>query len=315
MIFVASRSAGPADAIGVFGGKCMRIRGKLASGVAVSAAVVIMGLGLSPVIAGPAGAVTGGTLRGNGSVDEAWLTGAGPGDHLTLMQHRTAVSNPANPGTADSLGSLIIRNLTPGPGYFWADTTTGQRTPSFVVLAPGHNPGAGSSLYTRQPLHQGLNYITIRDGIQLAATVRFPYQETCSAASPCPTVIEYSGYDVAGPTDPIPALLAEATGAPCTGCGDPNLLPDSATDVGAVLARVAGFATVSLQMRGTGCSAARSISSATRPTTTPTTPSRSPPISRGWPITRWAWSASATRGCRSSRRPAPIRPAWPPSPR
>ena len=34
----------------------------------------------------------------------------------------------------------------------------------------------------------------------------------------------------------------------------PNLLPDSATDVGAVLARVSGFATVSLQMRGTGCS-------------------------------------------------------------
>ena len=37
-------------------------------------------------------------------------------------------------------------------------------------------------------------------------------------------------------------------------CGDANLLPDSATDVGAVVARVAGFATVSLQMRGTGCS-------------------------------------------------------------
>ena len=31
-------------------------------------------------------------------------------------------------------------------------------------------------------------------------------------------------------------------------------MPDSATDVGAVVARVAGFATVSLQMRGTGCS-------------------------------------------------------------
>jgi predicted acyl esterase len=232
----------------------MRIRGKLASGVALSAAVVIMGLGLSPVMAGTAGAVTGGTLQGNGSVDEAWLTGAGPGNHLTLMRHRTAVTNPANPGTADSLGSLIIRDLTPGSGYFWADTTTGQRTPSFAVLAPGHNPGPGSSLYTHQPLHEGLNYLTMRDGVQLAATVRFPYQATCSAASPCPTVIEYSGYNVAGPTDPIPSLLAEATGTPCTGCGDPNLLPDSATDVGGVLARVSGFATISLQMRGTGCS-------------------------------------------------------------
>ena len=49
-------------------------------------------------------------------------------------------------------------------------------------------------------------------------------------------------------------LLAAAEHHPCTGCGDPNLLPDSATDVGAVVARVSGFATVSLQMRGTGCS-------------------------------------------------------------
>jgi predicted acyl esterase len=103
-------------------------------------------------------------------------------------------------------------------------------------------------------MHEGINYITMRDGIQLAATVRYPYNVTCSAAEPCPTVIEYSGYNVAGPTDPIPSLLSQALGAPCTDCGDADLLPDSATDVGSVVARVAGFATVSLQMRGTGCS-------------------------------------------------------------
>ncbi len=81
-----------------------------------------------------------------------------------------------------------------------------------------------------------------------------PTARTCSATAPCPTVIEYSGYDTAGPTDPIPPLLDAALGVPCTNCGNPNLLPDSATDVGAVLARISGFATVSLQMRGTGCS-------------------------------------------------------------
>ncbi len=67
-------------------------------------------------------------------------------------------------------------------------------------------------------------------------------------------MIEYSGYNVAGPTDPIPPLIDGALGSSCSNCGDANLLPDSATDVGAVVARVAGFATVSLQMRGTGCS-------------------------------------------------------------
>jgi hypothetical protein len=140
------------------------------------------------------------------------------------MDHGAAVSNPANPSQADALGSLIIRNLQPGPAYYWLDDTSQQRTVPFDVLAPGANPPANSTLYTNQPMHAGLNYITMRDGIQLAATVREPYGETCSATSPCPTVIEYSGYNVAGPTDPIPPLIAKFLGKPCTNCGDPNLL-------------------------------------------------------------------------------------------
>ena len=164
------------------------------------------------------------------------------------------MTSAANPGTADSLGSLVIRSLTPGTGYQWEDTSQGTDTGTFSVLAPGDDPASDSALYTGQPMHSGLNYITMRDGIQLAATVRYPYGVICSATTPCPTVIEYSGYNVSGPTDPIPYLLSSVLGTPCTGCGDPNLLPDTATDVGAVVARFAGFATVSLQMRGTGCS-------------------------------------------------------------
>ncbi len=226
---------------------------------AVLATAVAISVAIGPLASGAAGAAgstspVSATLQGRGSVDEAWLTGANPGDRIVLERRGATVSNPANPGQADSLGTLIIRNLTPGPDYAWFDTTTGQHTSKFRVLAPGDNPPSGSSLYQGQPLHQGLNYLTMRDGIQLAATVRYPYGGTCSDTSPCPTVIEYSGYNTAAPTDPIPALLAQALGAPCTGCGDPNLLPDTATAVGSVLARVAGFATVSLQMRGTGCS-------------------------------------------------------------
>ena len=194
------------------------------------------------------------TLQGNGSIGEAWLTGAQPGNRLVLLHNESFVSNSANPGTADSLGSLIIRDVQPGPGYSWWDRSTGQRTTTFSVLAPGQNPPTNSTLFTDQPMHQGLNYITMRDGVSLAATVRYPYGSTCSATAPCPTVMEYSGYNVAGPTDPIPSLVDSVLGVHCTTCGNSNLLPDSATDVGAVVARVSGFATVSLQMRGTGCS-------------------------------------------------------------
>jgi predicted acyl esterase len=226
------------------------------SRLVVLAAVVISGVAIGPMLGSAAGAAAAvaSTLQGKGSIDEAWLTGAQPGDRITLVRRGKTVSNPANPSPADSLGSVIIRDLTPGGGYGWVDGTTGQRTATFSVLAPGRNPSSRSALYTGQSLHSGLNYLAMRDGIQLAATVRFPYGGTCSQSSPCPTVIEYSGYNVAGPTDPIPSLLAQATGTTCTDCGDPNLLPDSATDVGAVLARVSGFATISLQMRGTGCS-------------------------------------------------------------
>ena len=48
------------------------------------------------------------TLQGNGSIGEAWLTGAQPGNRLVLLRNGSFVVNPANPGTADSLGSLII---------------------------------------------------------------------------------------------------------------------------------------------------------------------------------------------------------------
>jgi uncharacterized protein len=236
----------------------MRIRRLGRFATAAMVVVAMLGTG-SLVVAGPiavnaAGASAAATLQGRGSVDEAWLTGARPGDRIALMRNGSAVAVTGNPGRADRLGSLIIRNLTAQPDYYWVDKTTGQRTPDFAVPAPGSNPPTNGPLYTGQSMHDGLNYITMRDGIQLAATVRYPYNETCSATSPCPTVIEYSGYNVAGPTDPIPSLLSQALGTPCTDCGDPNLLPDSATDVGAVVARVSGFATVSLQMRGTGCS-------------------------------------------------------------
>ncbi len=231
----------------------MRTRSRI--GVAfVATVVVVVGVGVGVSKANSSGSANRPDLRGSGSVDEAWLLGAGPGDHVTLDRDGSPVAGTGSSTTADSLGSLIVRDLTPGSGYQWVDETSSQTTPDFSVLAPGQNPVTGSSLYTDQPMHQGLNYITMRDGIKLAATVRYPYGATCSATSPCPTVIEYSGYDTAGPTDPIPVFLAEALHVKCHDCGNANLLPDTATAVGSVIARVSGFATVSLQMRGTGCS-------------------------------------------------------------
>ena len=80
----------------------------------------------------------------------------------------------------------------------------------------------------------------------LAATVRLPPGKTL-ADGPFPTVIEYSGYAVAGPHSLIDTLEGSDASS------DP-LLPDTSTVVGSVVAPLLGFVTVSVQMRGTGCS-------------------------------------------------------------
>jgi hypothetical protein len=72
----------------------------------------------------------------------------------------------------------------------------------------------------------GYQYIEMRDGVTLSTMVRFP-DRSLYGDGPWPTVVEYSGY---GPSN-----------------------PDS-EEPGSRLARSFGYATVSVNMRGTGCS-------------------------------------------------------------
>lgn len=75
-------------------------------------------------------------------------------------------------------------------------------------------------------LNDGFQYLTMRDGTQLSAMVRFP-DTAVYGEGPWPTVIESSGYGVSNPDSEEP---------------------------GARIARALGYATVSVNMRGTGCS-------------------------------------------------------------
>ncbi len=196
---------------------------------------------LAPV---SAGATTSPTLNAHGSTNEAYVIGVNPGDSIQLYENSIAVGTPT---PADSLGSLVVRNLTPGSDYVFTDTTTSVSSAPFSVYSTSYVPP--SSLYN-QKLHVGLNYITMRDGVKIAATVRLPLGDTKLSQGPFPTVVEYSGYGTAGPSDP----LLQFTNPTAYKAQNQALLPDGATEVGAVVARVEGFATVSIQMRGSGCS-------------------------------------------------------------
>ena len=73
---------------------------------------------------------------------------------------------------------------------------------------------------------EGYQYIRVRDGVLLGAMIRLP-DRILYGDGPYPTVVEYSGY---APSRP------------------------SRMDAGTRIANAMGYATVSVNMRGTGCS-------------------------------------------------------------
>ena len=125
-------------------------RHRLVTAIAVIAAVSAAGDVSSMVPASSAGGAVSGGMEAGGSIDEAWLTGVDPGDAITLLRNGSPVTNPANPGTADSFGSLIVRDLTPGSGYAWKDTPP-RHHPHLHGARPVSQPGDRSTCTPANP--------------------------------------------------------------------------------------------------------------------------------------------------------------------
>ncbi len=100
----------------------------------------------------------------------------------------------------------------------------GAGTPVTVLRFEDHPDAAFYRSQTLAP--NGFQYIRMRDGTLLAAMVRPPLVGG-QGPGPFPTVVEYSGYAVADPQSPQPSTL---------------------------LAGLLGYATVAVNMRGSGCS-------------------------------------------------------------
>jgi len=177
-----------------------------------------------------------------GSVGDAYVKDAAPGTNLMLVNGQEKV---VATGVADEFGSKIFYDVKPGTGYSVRTRINGKKvqgTKKFEVLKPGDNPP--QSFYESKQLHAGLNYVTMRDGTELAMTVRPPLGKSL-ADGPFPTFIEYSGYQTAAPHDLLNSFL---------GGGSDSLTPASSTAVGSLIGPLIDFATVSVQMRGSGCS-------------------------------------------------------------
>jgi uncharacterized protein len=176
-----------------------------------------------------------------GSVEQIAVWKAPPG---TKIEVHDAASSLVDSGTADKLGSLVFRHVPPGDGYSVTAPDLGPTATHKdvrVMSIPNSLPKA--EFYSGQTLEAGYQYITTRDGTQLAAFITLPGP---ASKGPYPTIVNYSGYQPARPGEPIGDYKFL--------CGQFPVLCDAPSDESALIAAMMGYATVSVNMRGTGCS-------------------------------------------------------------
>jgi hypothetical protein len=175
------------------------------------------------------------------SVAQLHITHADPGAKLAVYD---AAGQMIASGTADKLGSLLLRRLPPGEGYVvrvaGAEPPEYSRPLRVMSVAESQPP---PSFYAEQRLQPGFNYIKTRDGTLLSAYVTLPGPPE---DGPYPTIVSYSGYDPSRPGKPIEKFAGLCTQLPT--------LCDPPTDPSALFSSFFGYATVGVNMRGTGCS-------------------------------------------------------------
>ncbi len=183
------------------------------------------------------------TFTVQGSIGQVFVTHAAPGLSLDL---RDAKGTSAAKGKADYLGSLVFRKIAPGKGYrVYALGTAPELFSAKVDVLGTTESLPPQSFYASQKINPGTGYFKTRDGTTLAyfATLPGPAEE-----GPYPTIVNYSGYDPARPGKALvsgdQASLCEAVPVLCNAPNDPT----------AMIAAVSGYATVSVNIRGTGCS-------------------------------------------------------------
>jgi predicted acyl esterase len=191
--------------------------------------------------AGSAHPASAASWSAHGSAEQVYVTGLAPNASASLLTASGSVLYNQN---ADSLGGLLFRNVPAGKGYRVQLNPSGAKSGSITVHSTAAAPW-DPDIYSQTINDNGYQYLTTRDGTQLAIDVHPPtspagepggptfihlptFPANTSYTPPYPTLIEYSGYGYADPSGPENGI--------------------------AVLANLMGFAVVDVSMRGTGCS-------------------------------------------------------------
>ncbi len=176
-----------------------------------------------------------------GSVEQVHAWDATPATRLELVDADGFV---AAEGTADEWGALVLRTIAPGAGYALRRVDAPDDYTGPLTVASVDDPPPDPTFYAGQTLTIGFGYLQVRDGTLLSAFVTLPGPPE---EGPYPTVVNYSGYS---PSRPGHSLGDQVTPF----CGDLPVLCDAPDDPSNLVAALNGYATVGVNMRGTGCS-------------------------------------------------------------
>ena len=176
------------------------------------------------------------------SVEQLQVTGAEPGQILAVYD---GTNTFVVSGTADDMGSLMFRQLPPGDGYMVRESE-GDPVEAVQGLAVWsvEQSQPDPSFYSDQVLQPGFNYITTRDGTKLSAYITLPGP---AEDGPYPTIVNYSGYEPSRPGRVLDESLVSF-------CGLLPVICDAPNHPSGLIAGFMGYATVGVNMRGTGCS-------------------------------------------------------------
>lgn len=148
--------------------------------------------------------------------------------HFAYVPSRLLEFQTGNDAQLPSMEGSIVE-----PGGYTVraeDETPVQASEPFTVLGRDDAPDGSffddqaGDLVPSGDQTQMFGYLTTRDGVELSVMVRLPGP---ASAGPYPTVIEYSGYGASNP---------------------------GSTEPGSMIAGLLGYATVGVNMRGSGCS-------------------------------------------------------------
>jgi predicted acyl esterase len=181
-----------------------------------------------------------GPFRVRGTLEQVYVWLAPPETALELVSAEGEVVAEA---PTDAQGSLVFRGVPPGAGYTVRQREAPEEAVADVTVRAPDDFVAEPSLY-EQRLAPGYGYLTTRDGTKLSVFVTLPGPPE---AGPYPTVVTYSGYS---PSQPGRLLSEQALAF----CEDYPILCDAPSDPNTLIAGVLGYATVGVNMRGTGCS-------------------------------------------------------------